>query len=150
MSASRNPTTTKVLVPMSAESRTSTRNGRVRLSKLLAAKPAGKRLGNAEAVPAKKGNGKGKKAVAATLKKAKKPSNRYKLPDKEYAELTALRNHLLTLGVRIKKSDLLRAGLALLLALKDPRLKKAVTQMGGTIAVPPPRNVPEGGLARAA
>jgi len=38
-------------------------------------------------------------------------SNRCKMPDTEYAQLTALKKHLIVLGIGMRKSELLRAGL---------------------------------------
>jgi hypothetical protein len=95
------PAAAKKLVPSAVESSTTTGTGRVRLSKALAAKP----------------------------KKLKLMSDRYKIPDNEYAQLIALKKRLLLLGAGVRKSELLRAGLLLLVAMDDVRLMKAVAKV---------------------
>ncbi|MDP1612905.1 MAG: hypothetical protein Q8M11_17770 [Sulfuritalea sp.] len=86
----------------------------MRLAKALAARPAARILG-----------------LATPLAKAKKrTSNRVKLSDNEYAQITALKQRLHTLGTHVKKAELLRAGLALLVAMNDVELTKAVAQAG--------------------
>jgi hypothetical protein len=114
---------TAVLVPTAAESSRGRNAGRVRLAKALAARPAAK-------IP----------CVAAPLAKAKKRiSNRVKLSDSDYAQLTALKQRLQTLGSIVKKSQLLRAGMALLVAMNDIELTKAVAQVGAV----KPRHQPQ-------
>ncbi|MDP2822082.1 MAG: hypothetical protein Q8O52_05305 [Sulfuritalea sp.] len=71
-----------------------------------------------------------RKSNEAKAQNLKPGSNRYKLPDEEYAQLTALKQRLETLGTRVKKSELLRAGLVLLVAMNDAQLKKAVSRAG--------------------
>lgn len=92
---------------------------RVRLAKALAATPTAKIPGMTR--PPKQAGSNGKK-----LKKPKSGSNRYKLPDDEYARLGALKQRLELLGIPVRKSGLLRAGLLLLVAMNDVQLKKAV------------------------
>lgn len=60
--------------------------------------------------------------------KVKLRSERYTIPDNEYAQLTALKKRLLTMGISAKKSQLLRAGLLLLVPMGDARLKTAVAK----------------------
>lgn len=98
----------KILVPAAAESGT-TAIRRVRLAKALA-----KQAGTNET----KG------------KKQKPGSHRYKLADDEHAQLTALKQRLETLGRSVKRSDLLRAGLLLLVAMNDEQLKTTVALAG--------------------
>ena len=62
-------------------------------------------------------------------KKLKLRSSRYKLPESEYDQLTALKKHLLTLGISAKKSELLRAGLALMVSMTDAQLKAALASV---------------------
>ena len=101
MSAARKSPATKKLVHSSPESTIASGAKRVRLSKALAKIP----------------------------KKPKEGSNRYKLPDNEYVQLTELKQRLMTLGIGVKRSELLRAGLVLLLAMGDVQLKKAVAKV---------------------
>jgi len=114
MPAAKPSAAIRALVPTAAESSTASKTGRVRLAKALAARPAARIPG-----------------MAAPLAKAKaSASNRYKLPDDEYAQLTALKQRMETLGTSVKKSQLLRAGLALLVAMNDVQLTRAVARFG--------------------
>ena len=122
MPAARTAATPAKLAPSAVESSTATSRGRVKLSKALAAKPTRKSAGTATPGGQKKPDG-------AKPKKFKLRSSRYKIPDNEYAQLTALKKRLLTLGVSARKSELLRAGLMLLVALDDPQLKKAIAKV---------------------
>lgn len=110
------------LVPTAAESSTVTRANRARLSKVLATRPAGKPA--IKPIPVKMATANGTKP-----KKRKLVSNRCKMPDTEYARLTALKKRLLALGIGVKRSTLLRAGLMLLVDLGDGQLKKAVAKV---------------------
>ncbi|MCK9382548.1 MAG: hypothetical protein M0P95_15980 [Sulfuritalea sp.] len=130
MPAAKNAPTAAKLVPAAAEASTATRANRVRLSKVLAAKPGQKPV--KVSAPAKQTKSNGGKP-----KKLKLVSNRYKIPDNEYAQLTAVKKRLLALGVSAKRSELLRAGLMLLVALEDVQLKKAVAQVELTRASQP-------------
>ena len=122
MPAAKNVATLAKLVPTAAESSTVTRANRARLSKVLAAGPGAKPPGSATPAKQPKSNG-GKQ------KKLKLVSNRCKMPDTEYAQLTALKKRLIVLGVGMKKSELLRAGLKLLVNMDDAQLKKAVAKV---------------------
>lgn len=122
MPAAKNVSAAAKLVPTAAESSTVTRANRVRLSKVLAAKPAPRPAGMATSAKQPKSNG-------AKPKKLKLVSNRCKMPDHEYAQLGALKKRLLTLGISTKRSELLRAGLMLLVAMEDAPLKKAVAKV---------------------
>lgn len=79
------------------------------------------------------------KALAKSPKKSTAGTNRYKFPDDEYAQLTGLKQRLMTLGIGVKRSELLRAGLKLLLALDDVQLKKAVVKVNSVRAGRPPK-----------
>lgn len=122
MPAAKTEAPARILVPTAAESGT-TAIRRVRLAKALAATPAAKKSGVTR-TPDQPGNN------GAKAKKPKPGSHRYKLPDDEYAQLTALKQRLETLGSRVKRSELLRAGLLLLVAMNDEQLKKAVARVG--------------------
>lgn len=66
---------------------------------------------------------KGKKAEKAP--RAKKPRlvrDSYAMPETEYAQIAVLKKRLTGLGRETKKSELLRAGIALLAALNDAEL----------------------------
>lgn len=63
-----------------------------------------------------------KPAKAEKPKKAKLVRDSYTMPEDEYGQLAALKKRLLAKGVAAKKSELLRAGLALLAAQKDDDL----------------------------
>lgn len=111
MSAARITTATKKLVHGAPESKIASGAKRIRLSKALVTK----------------------------LKKPRAGSNRYKFPDDEYAQLTALKQRLMTLGLDVKRSELLRAGLMLLLAMGDVQLKKAVVKVDSVRIGHPPK-----------
>lgn len=122
MSEAKPQAPAKTLVPTAAESGT-TAIRRVRLAKALAAKP------NAR-IP---GLNKPPKQAGAKETKAKKPKpqpHRYKLTDDEHAQLTALKQRLETLGSSVKRGELLRTGLLLLLAMNDEQLKMTVALAG--------------------
>ena len=121
-------TTAKKLVPTAAESSTPTAAGRVRLSKAVAAKPATKA---AVAVPSKSNGQK--------QKKSRRVSGRYKMTEAEYAQLSALKTRVMLSGTRVRRSELLRAGLVLLGWLDDVQLKKALAN----IEVINPRRAPK-------
>ena len=110
------------MVPTAAESSAVPRAKRIRLSRALAARPAG----NAAGLPTSATKPKSDPAKPTKLKPA---SNRYKFPDSDYAQLTALKQRLLMLGVSFRKSELLRAGLKLLVALDDAQLTQAVAKV---------------------
>ena len=72
---------------------------------------------------------KGKKAKAARPAKAKKIKlvrDSYAMPEAEYARIGELKKRLAALGGEVKKSELLRAGIAWLASLDDAGLKAAV------------------------
>jgi hypothetical protein len=105
MPAAKTAATPTKLVPKAASPASATPS-RIRLSKAMA----------------KQSNG-------GLPKKLKLRSSRYKLPESEYDQLTALKKHLLTLGISAKKSELLRAGFALLVSLPDAQLKAALASV---------------------
>lgn len=120
----------KMLVPTAAESGT-TPIRRVRLAKALAARPTAKIPGMTR--PPKQAGSNGTKG-----KKLKPGSHRYKLADDDYAQLTALKQRLETLGSSVKRSELLRAGLLLLVAMNDEQLKMtlALAGVGKPVSLP--------------
>lgn len=122
MPATKTEAPAKVLVPTAAETGTVAIR-RVRLAKALAARPTAKITGMTRPP----------KLAGSDVKKPKKPksgSHRYKLADDDYAQLSALRDRLQVLGRRVKRGELLRAGLLLLVAMSDDQLKKAVDRVG--------------------
>ena len=63
---------------------------------------------------------------AAKPAKAKKPKlvrDSYAMPEAEYARIAELKKRLAVLGSEVKKSELLRGGIALLAVLNDAELK---------------------------
>ena len=90
------------------------------------AKPAAKRVAaSAEpVVPAK--SGKEAKAKKIVVKKPKLVRDSFTFPETDYAQLAALKQRALSAGHEIKKSELLRAGLAALVAMSDASLLKAL------------------------
>lgn len=61
--------------------------------------------------------------------KVKMERDSFTMPRDEYAQLAALKARLLALGHPAKKSELLRAGIKLLAAMTDLRLKKAMADV---------------------
>ncbi len=61
--------------------------------------------------------------------KVKMERDSFTMPRDEYAQLAALKARLLALGQPAKKSELLRAGIKLLAAMTDLRLKKAMADV---------------------
>ena len=68
-------------------------------------------------------------ADSAKGKKAKLRSRRFTISAAEHAQLAAIKKRLVAVGIEIRKSELLRAGLKLLSALGDARLKKIVATL---------------------
>jgi len=70
---------------------------------------------------------KGKKAAKvekpAKARKVKLVRDSYAMPEAEYARIGELKKRMLGLGGEVKKSELLRAGIAVLAALNDTELK---------------------------
>lgn len=62
-------------------------------------------------------------------KKTKLVRDSFTMPDKEYAQIDQIKKRLLTQGRAAKKSELLRAGLAQLMALDDAALLTALEQL---------------------
>jgi hypothetical protein len=69
---------------------------------------------------------------AKTEKKKDKPEkvkvvrDSFTIPKAEYAQLAAMKKRAMGMGLEIKKSELLRAGLAMLSATSDAAFRKAV------------------------
>ena len=120
------------LMPSAAESSTVPKAKRIRLSKALAAKPARNAADPSTPTTKSKSNG-------AKPKQLKQVSNRYKFPDNEYAQLTALKQRLLMLGISAKRSELLRAGMQLLVALDDVQLTQAMAKIEVVKIARPPK-----------
>ena len=62
----------------------------------------------------------------AKLEKIKVVRDSFTIPKAEYAQIAILKKRALSLGLDIKKSELLRAGLALLTGSSDAALRKAL------------------------
>lgn len=94
-----------------------------------AAKKAPKRAGKTTAKAAVKETAKAaanENAKAAKPAKAKKPRlvrDSYAMPEIEYAQISLLKKRLAALGREVKKSELLRGGIAALAAFNDDELK---------------------------
>lgn len=133
MPAAKTVATITMLPPTAAESSTVNQaNRRVRLSKVLAARPT-KKSANVT-IPATQ-----PRLDGAKSKKGKRLSNRYKISENEYEQLAGLKKRLLMLGISAKKSELLRAGIMLLAAADDTQLKKAVAKVELIETERPPR-----------
>ena len=63
---------------------------------------------------------------AAKARKVKLVRDSYAMPDNEYAQIGVLKKRLSGLGSDVKKSELLRGGIAVLAALSDAELKAAM------------------------
>ena len=61
--------------------------------------------------------------------KVKVVRDSFTIPKSEYANIAEMKKRALTLGIEIKKSELIRAGLALLLATGDAAFSKASGQV---------------------
>lgn len=76
---------------------------------------------------------KGKKAAKpekpAKVKKPKLVRDSYAMPEAEYARIGELKKRLAGLGSEVKKSELLRAGIAALAALGDAELKAVLARV---------------------
>ncbi|MDR3430231.1 hypothetical protein [Silvimonas sp.] len=108
--------------PLSAKSETSA--SAAPAAKKAAATPVAKKV--AAAPVAKKVAAAPVEVVVETSKKKKKPKvirDSYTIPESDYAKLAELKKKSLELGIHVKKSELLRAGLHALEALPVARLK---------------------------
>lgn len=69
---------------------------------------------------------------AQTDKKKEKPEkvkvvrDSFTIPKAEYAQIAAMKKRAMALGMEVKKSELIRAGLALLATTSDAALRKAL------------------------
>ena len=73
---------------------------------------------------------KGKKAVKPVkAKKIKLVRDSYAMPENEYAQIGELKKRLAAMSVDVKKSELLRAGIAVMAALKDAELKLVMARV---------------------
>ena len=73
---------------------------------------------------------KGKKAVKPVkAKKVKLVRDSYAMPENEYAQIGELKKRLAAMSVDAKKSELLRAGVAVMAALNDAELKRVMARV---------------------
>jgi hypothetical protein len=101
----------------------------------------GERIGAAPARSAKRGSGapvERKRKAAKNVKLVKVIRDSFTMPAAEHQLIGALKNRCLGLGVAIKKSELLRAGLAALVRLPDEGLAKAVAAVESVKTGRPP------------
>lgn len=77
------------------------------------------------------GNGKktAKPAKPAKVKKPKLVRDSYAMPEAEYAQIGELKKRLLAMNSPVKKSELLRGGIAALSALNDAELKAVMDRV---------------------
>lgn len=80
--------------------------------KMMKPEPVAKKPGKAE-----------KLAKPPKAKKIKLVRDSYAMPEAEYARIGELKKRLAALGAEVKKSELLRGGIAMLAALNDAELK---------------------------
>jgi hypothetical protein len=78
---------------------------------------------------AAKAPAKPEKMTAGKERKVKVVRDSYTIPKLEYAQLGELKKRALTMGVAVKKSELLRAGLLLLSKQGDTQLKSSLAQV---------------------
>lgn len=72
------------------------------------------------------------KVKAAKVVKGKKPKlvrDAFSMPEIEYAQITTLKKHIASLGGNVKRSELLRAGIALLSGLNDVELTAVIARV---------------------
>lgn len=73
-----------------------------------------------------------KKPKGEKRSKAERPKlvrDSFTMPEFDYVRIKALKARLLSAGVEIKKSEVLRAGLLALEGLSDPQLHRIVSQI---------------------
>lgn len=69
------------------------------------------------------------KTTASKERKVKVVRDSYTIPKLEYAQLGELKKRALAMGIAVKKSELLRAGLLLLSKQTDAQLKSSLAQV---------------------
>lgn len=70
-----------------------------------------------------------KPAKAVKVKKAKLVRHAFSMPEGEYAQLATLKKRMAALGGNVKRSELVRAGIALLAGLSDIELTAAMAKV---------------------
>ena len=90
-----------------------------------------------KASPRRRGGAEKRKA-AKSVKLVKVIRDSFTMPAAEHQLIGALKNRCIGLGVAIKKSELLRAGLAALVRLPDEKLTKAVAAVESVKTGRPP------------
>jgi len=99
------------------------------------ARPSAKRPANATLASAPRQATAAEAGLAKTDKKKAKHDkvkvvrDSFTIPKTEYTQIAALKKRALSLGLDTKKSELIRAGLALLSAASDPALRKALDRV---------------------
>ncbi|OAM52081.1 hypothetical protein A7981_00895 [Methylovorus sp. MM2] len=74
------------------------------------------------------------------LKKPKLIRDSYAIPSDEYAKLQQLKERCLAKGQTVKKSELLRAGILKLAAMRDTELLKIIASIASSKIVVPPKS----------
>lgn len=99
------------------------------VSKVTMKKPVVKKVTKVKAPVARKPAAKAKSAIKAKPLKVKMERDSFTMPKDEYAQLTLLKVRLTALGQPVKKSELLRAGIKLLVAMSDNTLKTTLAKI---------------------
>ena len=80
-------------------------------------------------VPASDAPSKAKTDKPPKATKGKLVRDSYAMPEAEYARIGELKKRMAALGDKVRKSELLRAGIAVLAALDDEQLKAALRRV---------------------
>jgi len=91
--------------------------------KALATKPV-----TAKSVPAKSASAKTEKKKDKS-EKVKVVRDSFTIPKTEYVQIAAMKKRAMELGLEVKKSELIRAGLLLLAATSEAAFRKALSQV---------------------
>ncbi len=97
-------------------------------NKAVAKKPAAKNVVKATVIKGKVPVAK-KPIAKAKSQKVKMERDSFTMPKNEYAQLTILKARLTAMGQPAKKSELLRAGIKLLVAMSDNTLKMTLAKI---------------------
>lgn len=131
------PATTKTVAKKTAAKKPAVKKtliAKPAVAKPIAAKPVAKATATNSAIKAKpmaksKPIPKSKPAAKAKPQKIKMERDSFTMPKDEYAQLALLKARLAALGQPAKKSELLRAGIKLLVAMSDNTLKMTMAKI---------------------
>ncbi len=113
-------------VPMAAKVVASAAEQKASRKKLVPGAPEAKKAGSGKRQRLSKAFS---RPLDKNFKPAKPVRDRFALPEVEYAALTALKKRLADLGVKVKKSEIVRAGLALVAVLDDENLQALLAKV---------------------